>query len=422
MAKVTEEQLAVIVGEQVKLSFEELMKDIKPELMEELNGKLKEIDEKVENKLKGEKVNLEDGKGEADTKNKFDSFGEQLIHVARAAAPGGMKDPRLIWHSFKNEKDAASGSNLLVGAEGGFLVAPEYSTELIKLTHEVAIVAKDCRHLPIAGNRIILNALKEVSRANGSRWGGLYAYWVSEAGTATKSKPEFRQIDLKLNKLMGIHYSTEELLEDSVALESIVRQGFGDEFAFLIDDAIIDGSGAGKPRGILSCNALITASKVDEQDAATFVSDNVWAMWNAMPAKNRTKANWYIIQDLEQHIQKLNLKIGTGGIPLFLPPGQGIKVAPSGNLLGRPVKPIEQCKTLGSVGDVIFADLQEYILIEKAGAGIKAGASVHVRFIYDEMTYKFTYRIDGQPIWDDTLTAYNSSVERSPYVVLEART
>jgi len=263
--------------------------------------------------------------------------------------------------------------------------------------------------------------LKEISRANGSRWGGLLAYWVSEAGTATATKPALRQIDLKLNKLMGVHYSTEELLEDTVALESIVKQGFGEEFAFLIDDGIIDGSGAGKPRGILSCNALVTVAAEDEQDAATFIAENAWGMWNAMPAKNRLKAKWYIIQDAETQIQKLNLRIGTGGIPLFLPPGQGIQQTPSGNLLGRPIQPIEQCKTLGSVGDIIFADMSEYIIIEKAGAGLKSSASVHVRFLYDEMTYKFTYRIDGQPIWDDTITAYNSAVERSPYVVLAAR-
>ena len=415
----TKEELAIIIQDQVKLSFNELMKDIEPRMMEQLNDKMEELKKKDENKLKGEEEDLERGRGVRENEKKFSSFGEQLKAVAMAGAPGAIRDPRLVWQSF--EKDAASGSNLLVGAEGGFLVSPEYSKELISLAHETGIVAKDCRHLPISGNRIVLNALKEVSRANGSRWGGLLAYWVSEAGTATATKPALRQIDLKLNKLMGVHYSTEELLEDTTALEALVKQGFGEEFAFLIDDGVIDGSGAGKPRGILSCDALITVAKESEQDAATFVAENAWGMWNAMPAKNRMKAKWYIIQDAEMQIQKLNLKIGTAGIPLFLPPGQGIQATPSGQLLGRPIQPIEQCKTLGTVGDIIFADMSEYIIIEKAGAGLKSSASVHVRFLYDEMTYKFTYRIDGQPIWDSTITAFNSGVERSPYVVLATR-
>jgi len=416
----TKEELALVIKGQVKLSFEELMKDIEPKMMDQLNEKIAELEKREENKLKGLQEDLEKGKG-GKKDNTFETLGSQLKAVALAGVPGGARDPRLIWEGEKEQKDPASGSNLLVGAEGGFLVVPEFSKELIKLTHETGIVYKDCRHLPIAGNRIILNALKEVSRANGTRWGGLIAYWVSEAGTVTASKPAFRQIDLKLNKLMGVHYSTEELLEDTVALESIVKQGFGEEFAFLIDDSIIDGTGAGKPRGILSCNALIEVSKEAEQDDYTFNAENVWDMWNSMPAKNRTRAKWYIIQDLEKHIQKLNLKIGTGGVPLFMPPGMGIKTAPSGDILGRPVVPIEQCKELGLPGDVIFADMKEYIVIEKKGAGIKAGASVHVRFIYDEMTYKFTYRIDGQPVWEDTIEAYNSGVKRSPYIVLEKR-
>ena len=417
--KTTKEEVAAVIKDQVKLSFEELVKDIEPRMMEELNSKIDELKKKDDNKLRGGEEDLEKGKGEDNGEKKFASFGEQLKAVAIAAAPGGVADSRLKWQSF--QKDAASGSNLLVGAEGGFLVDPEYSKELIKLAHDTGVVAKDCRHLPIAGNRIILKALKETSRANGSRWGGILGYWVSEAGTATKSKPAFRLIDLKLNKLMGIHYSTEELLEDSVALENLVKQGFAEEFSFLVDDAIIDGSGAGKPRGILSCDAKIEVAKESSQDDATFVAENAMNMFNRMPAKNRLKAKWYIIQDAEIQIWKMNLKIGTGGIPLYLPPGQGLKVAPSGNLLGRPIQPIEQCKTLGTAGDVIFADMNEYILIEKSGAGLKSDASVHVRFLYDEMTYKFTYRIDGQPLWESTITAYNSTVTRSPYITLAGR-
>jgi len=252
----TKEELAGLIKTQVKLSFEELMKDIEPNMMDEVNNKIAELEKKQENKLLTLTQDVADKSGK-EGGSTWPSLGEQLRSVAMAGAPGAVRDKRLVWQSFK---DVASGSNSLVGAEGGFLISPEYSNTLIALAHETGIVAKDCRHLPISGNRIVLNALKEVSRANGSRWGGLLAYWVSEAGTATATKPALRTIDLKLNKLMGVHYSTEELLEDTVALEALVRQGFGEEFSFLIDNGIIDGSGAGKPRGILGCNALVTVS------------------------------------------------------------------------------------------------------------------------------------------------------------------
>ena len=38
----------------------------------------------------------------------------------------------------------------------------------------------------------------------GGRAGGIRAYWKDEAAEKTASKPKFRQIELKLNKLIGL--------------------------------------------------------------------------------------------------------------------------------------------------------------------------------------------------------------------------
>ncbi|GAG42519.1 unnamed protein product, partial [marine sediment metagenome] len=178
-----------------------------------------------------------------------------------------------------------AGSNELVGAEGGFLVLPEYSNEILKIAHDVGVVAKDCRHLKIKGNRIIINAVNETDRATGSRWGGIQVYWVAEGASVTAKKPAFRQVDLKLNKLMGVNYATEEVLADQSALQGITVQGFGEEFAFMKDDAIINGTGAGMPLGVRNCAALVSKTKEDDQDADTVVAENIAGMWNLMPAK-----------------------------------------------------------------------------------------------------------------------------------------
>jgi len=88
-------------------------------------------------------------------------------------------------------------------------------------------------------------------------------------------------------------------------------------------------------------------------------------------------------------------------------------------LFGRPVVPIEQCSALGSVGDIILADLSQYLLIDKGG--INAASSIHVRFLYDESVFRFIYRVDGQPIWNKPLQPYKGSGTLSPYVALQAR-
>ena len=87
----------------------------------------------------------------------------------------------------------------------------------------------------------------------------------------TESKPKFRKIELSLKKLIGLCYATDELLEDAAALESVIRAGFSSEFGFLLDDAIINGTGAGQPLGILNSGCLVSVAAETGQKAATIV-------------------------------------------------------------------------------------------------------------------------------------------------------
>jgi len=416
MATIKKDELIALIKSNTQLDDEqiaEVAEKIKGSMMEELNEKIEELSKKQDNKMK--EVHPEDENKESKWKN----FGEQLHAVMLAGTPNMEIDKRLV-----DTKDI-SGANELVGAEGGFLVSPEYSKEILSVTHDVGIVVKDCRHLNISGNRLIINAINETSRATGSRWGGIQAYWVAEGGTATKSKPAFRQIDLRLNKLMGINYATEELLADQTALQDITTQGFGEEFAFAIDDAIINGTGAGQPLGVRNCAALVSQAKESGQDADTVVAENIAEMWNRMPAKNRLKAKWYIIQDVEPQLFKMAYKMGTAAVPVFMPPVGvgvgGLVGSPNGTLLNRPIQTIEQCQALGDEGDILFLDLSQYLIVEKTG-GIDASSSIHVRFLYDEQTFKFTFRMDGQPMWNSAITPYKgTAVTRSPFVTLDKR-
>jgi len=415
MAGISKDELITIIKNNTELSDEklaEISEKIKGSMMEEFNEKFEKLMKTNENKM--QKIE-HDAK---DDEPKWKSFGEQMQAVYEAAQPNGEVDKRLI------TSKSILGASELVGAEGGFLVSPEYTKEVMTIVHDVGIVAKDCRHLSIKGNRIIINAVNEASRATGSRWGGIQVYWVAEGGEATAKKPAFRQVDLKLNKLMGINYATEEVLADQSALQGITVQGFGEEFAFVIDDAIINGTGAGQPLGVRNCNALVSQAIESGQDAATVVAENIANMWNRMPAKNRLKAKWYIIQDVEPQLFKMAYKLGTAAVPVFMPPvGQGVGGlvgSPNGTLFNRAIQTIEQCQTLGSEGDILFLDLSQYLIIEKAG-GLNVASSMHVEFKTDQQCFRFKYRLDGQPLWNSTLTAFNSGVTRSPYVTLAVR-
>lgn len=343
-------------------------------------------------------------------------FGKMLIAARRAAQPGGYIDPRL-----QPQATAPDGLNETIGSEGGFLVDTDVAAGIWSKVYDSSQLAARCMRVPISANAsgLKVKGVDETSRANGSRWGGVQAYWAAEAQTVTATMPKFRLIELQLKKLMALYYATDELIKDASALGSIAQQAFSEELTFKLDDAIINGTGAGQPLGLLNCNALVSVAKETGQAATTLVAENIIKMHARMYARSRASAVWFINQDVEPQLHKMSLPVGTGGIPVYLPAG-GLSQSPFATLYGKPVIPVEYCATLGTAGDIIFADLSQYILIEKGG--VQADASIHVKFIYDETTFRYVMRVDGMPLWNNVLTPYKGSSNTvSPFVVVLVR-
>ena len=346
---------------------------------------------------------------------RFRSFGEQMQAVIRASQPGGTVDQRLM------QTRAVMGMAEGMPSDGGFLVQTDFATELLKRTYETGQVASRCRRIGISANAngLKIPAIDETSRADGSRWGGVRAYWTAEAGDKANATPSFRQLELSLKKLTGLAYATDELLADASALENVLMQAFSEEFGFKLDDAIINGDGAGKPMGVLVSSALVSVLKEAGQPAATLQPENLIKMWSRCYARSRLNAVWFVNQDIEPQLFTMGIQVGTGGGTVYMPPG-GLSGQPYGTLFGRPVIPIEQCATLGTKGDILLADMSQYILIDKGG--IQSASSIHVRFVNDESVFRFVYRVDGLPIWQSPLTPYKGSANtQSPFVSLDTR-
>ena len=344
------------------------------------------------------------------------SFGEFLQAVVRAGATGGRVDPRLV----PAPEERAMGMSEGVPAEGGFLVLTDVITELLKKTYEAAILASRVRRIPVGANSngVVLKTVDEKSRATGSRWGGVHAYWAAEAGLTVASMPTFGELELKLKKLIGLCYTTDELLQDAAALEAIITQAFTEEFSWMMDEAIYTGSGVGQPLGILNAPCAVTVAKEAGQAAATILYQNIVKMYSRMWGRSRPNAIWLINQDIEPQLFTMAMAVGAGGIPVYMPAG-GLSASPYGTLFGRPVVPNEHSETLGTVGDIMFADLSQYIMIEKGG--IQSASSIHVKFYYDETAFRFTLRVDGQPLWSTALTPAKGANTLSPFVALATR-
>jgi len=352
---------------------------------------------------------------------RFASFGEMLLAVRRAEIDRVI-DPRLRSANDFTPQAAASGASEGLPSAGGFLVEQQTMAGLWEKAYDNAPILGRISTVPIGQpfNGVKINGIDETSRADGSRFGGVRGYWAAEADTVTATKPAFRQVSLDLKKLMALYYATDELLADAVALEAVVSRVIPLEMQFKLENAIINGTGAGQPLGITNSGAVVTVNKETGQAATTITYNNIVNMWARCWAPSMASSVWLVNQDILPQLTTMSLSIGTAGYPVYLPQG-GANASPYGMLTGRPVIPVEYCATLGTEGDIILADLSQYQGIEKGG--LQQASSMHVRFIYGEMTYRFTFRFDGQPMWNSALTPYSgSSNTLSPFITLQSRT
>ena len=346
----------------------------------------------------------------------FKSLGEQLQAVMGVATRSASDEQVNKLAAVK-----ATGMNEGIPSEGGFLVQTDYAAELLKPIYELGAIASRVDKTPVGpnSNGMKFNAVDETSRATGSRYGAVQAYWLAEGGTKTPSELKFRQVKLDLKKLIGLCYATDELLQDAVALESVIREGFVNEFTFMVEDAVFNGTGAGQPLGIMNSGCLVSVAKESGQAADTLLSENISKMWSRMPAAFRKDAVWLINQDIEPQLDQLYIAVGTGGVPVYMP-ANGLSDSPYGKLKGRPVIPVEYAATLGDKGDIVLANLSAYKMIDKGG--MQEAQSIHVKFTTDETAFRFVYRVDGQPKWASALTPYKGSGNTvSPFVTLDAR-
>ena len=375
-----------------------------------LNARIKRTEEQMDEERNMPASSLiEVGQNHAESKP-YRGFGEQLQVIAKGTiliqrGQNHLVDPRFA---------AALGSSETVPSDGGFLVEPEYDSQLLERVYDTGQLAKLCKPMTMNSARMVINAVDEDSRVDGSRWGGILSYWLAEAQPYQGTKPKFREVQLVANKLIALIYATEELLEDTSMLESYVDDIVPQELAFQTDAAIYDGSGAGQPLGFLSApSTIVVPPQSGEGSGAAPSTPDILNMWSRMWAPYRRNAVWLINQSLEPGLYPLTLGAPSlGQILLYTPPGVNGNNSGYGLMFGRPVIPVEQSAVVGTQGDIVLWSPDGYLLARKNE--MRADSSIHVAFLTGEKAFRFMMRQDGQPWWKKPLQPYFQKGQTPP--------
>lgn len=353
----------------------------------------------------------------------FESLGEFARAVCKAAHPHHSRiDPRLM--------AGPAGLSETMASDGGFLVPTAMAGDLVTKLYTQGELNARCTHLTSAGleNEIRAPILDEKSRGNGSRWGGLTLRRVAEGEPIPAVKPELREIKLPLTKLAGVVYATSSLIKDAPLLGAVLEFAFLEEANFQTELGLIHGVGGDQMIGTLNADAAITIEAEGDQGAGTIVPANLEKMWAAFPIAARKSGCWITSKSgeiaLGRCVTTIKNVAGTETVGAvltptitWLPPGS-VAGSPWAHLNGLPVIPHEVAPIAGVRGDLQLVDLSQYVIVDKAAV---LTPSLHLRFLYDEEVFRFTYRMNGQPIWSAPRKAYGTEDPESPFVILGSR-
>lgn len=365
----------------------------------------------------GSRIEAGDPQASRDPQRGFNHFGEYLNAVRTASVRPQAADERLLILSA----GPTTYANESVGADGGFLVPPQYATEIASVIESGESLFSRVRQIPITGNSFVFP--KSEVTAHGTS--GIQAYWDGEGDQITQSKPVFKNSEIKAARLTALVPVTEESLEDAAGLGAWMQMEAGEKMGFKVTDGILNGNGVGMPLGIMNAPCLVTVAKQGSQAADTLLAENVLKMFSRMPARNRANAVWIMNQDLEPLLPGLFVAIknvaGTenvGGMPVYVPPG-GLTGSQYGTLLGRPIVLTEAAAAVGDLGDIVLADLRQYMAIVKGG--IRSDQSMHFWFDQNIRAFRFVLRMGGMPWLSAAIARKNGSNTLSHFVTLEAR-
>ena len=287
---------------------------------------------------------------------------------------------------------------------GNYLVPVEFPSMIIEAAIRNSPVLSQIWRMPMNASIV---QLPRLTQSDGSYFGGVTFNEIGgntwEAGeignTAegqkiTAKKAAIERLVLLAKKVTAGVILTDEIIQDSVI--NIVNYMTGlllRAWQYRLEYYVIQGNGTSQPLGIINDPAVIASAvpralagnlsyadiiKLDGELDEIFSGQEFWLLRKKTLANLRSK-----VDDVKQPIvrETWGERMGT---PTLFP-----------SMLAHPYHVTKNCPALGSIGDLLIANLGMYIM------GIRSDMRIDIsdapRFEYDETNVRFVARLDGRP-------------------------
>lgn len=273
--------------------------------------------------------------------------------------------------------------------DGGYLTPIEFSGTLVELLYKLPVIRPYATKIPMQSDQMQVPVEAATVNAN----------WTAELATITQSDPDFGQVTLAVNNLIGISRMSRQLLLDAAVnynLTDWVMMRFAKAIGRAEDTAFMVGSGTGQAKGIRQ----YTFGHTVAQAGAHLTGDDLISVFHKLPYQYRTQGNpvWLINDSVIGTIRKLKDSNGQylyqdGYGQAFQTPG-GVP-----NLMGFPVLVQNDIPTnlgAGSASEIYFGDLSYYLIGDREQVFSEVSTQEGTSFAQHRAAVKVGERIDGQ--------------------------
>jgi HK97 family phage major capsid protein len=331
-------------------------------------------------------------------------FGDWLVHVLK-------HDDLYLEKEYYTTKSALAESS---GITGGYIVPPEFAQQLTSTAAEDTFIRSRAFVQPMATATLqfpYLDVTTVQAAGISPFFGGVVLNWTEEAQTRTETEPQFKMMELKAHELSGYAVSSNILLQDaSFGLEKFLYTIFGKAIGWYEEFAFLQGNGVGKPLGMLNAPAALAITR---NTGGTFLYADAAKMISRLLPSSQKRGIWVMHPYV---IEKAVQLADSSGRLVWVPNIGGAQEKVPGYLFNLPIFVSEKVPALGTKGDVMLLDPSLYVIGDRLQ--IEVAASEHVNFLKNQMTWRVTERIDGQPWLDKPITLQDAASTVSPFVVL----
>lgn len=310
--------------------------------------------------------------------------GSQVPHAGEPPNPKGAEEAAKQRHRDSYEAFIRAGADaaraklvelkasptemhLLLGTTGdlgGFLVPPDQRAVVLRDLPGVGVLRRLARVERTGRDSLIFPGIVSATGTRASKYtSGFTGDWKAQAATSggtaptTQNQPRFSQITIPVHIWRpDVVELSQQLIEDSVAdvvgiLEELIAETFGlDE-----DNEYINGTGVGRPEGLLAASVALTT--VVTGSAAALAYDGLVDLWAKLPAQYRANGTWVMNSLAYGAVLKLK---DAQNFPIISP-----NTTP-GTLWGRPIAFDEFMPDVAAnATPIIFGDFRQYLIADR---------------------------------------------------------